>query len=388
MPTFFSPKKVSLGITRKMVVIFDSPLEGLIRDAIETKFKPSDLVQFDPRYRMVAIVPLVLALIRLGSLGREPLTIRYLVWFLRIVRPQILISGAFNNEFLYRGKILAKLPELRLVVFQNGHSARQALPHLDGLNEKDTIFCISESYEQIFRDRLGGISVVASGSLSSLKFKGEMNKKPCQLKKVGYISTRSGPPEECVDGVSMVRDFSGQLVPEDFFFEHELNFLTRVQPILESIGCRLQIFGSSIEYSAEEERFYREHITDGDWTFTVRSSILSNYSSVQDVDLVLCSDSTLGFEALSMGQSVAFFEVPNHILGSRIPTLYPSHEQPPGLLQRLVMRSEESDDVWLKRIRDLTQMGSKERQELASQVLGTRVLGYSRGDLLNALFSE
>lgn len=388
MPRFQLAKKITLAPMRKKVLIFDSPLEGLIREAVEMKFGPSDFGLFDPRFRTVALIPLVLALIGFGRLGREALTVRYFVWFLRFAQPELLISGAHNNEFLYRGKVLAKLPGLRLIVFQNGHSSSQQIPQLDGFTAKDRVFCISESYVQIFRDRLGGVSAVASGTLGSLKFKETMNRSPGELKHVGFISPRSGPPEASEDAAGVVRDMRGQLVPEEFFFRHDLDFLNRIIPTLQTIGCTLRIIGSSIDYPVEEESFYRKHLQNSDWVFSARTSILSSYACLTKVDLVVCSDSTLGFEALSMGKPVAFIEAPGSILNSRNPTLYPSHKQSPRVLERLIIRSNESDAVWLKKLRELAHRDSIGLEELASQVLGKEVLDYSSEDLLNELFSE
>lgn len=377
--------RLTLGVRRKPIVIFDSPLAGAISELFMTKFSESQIGFFDPRFRTIALVPFVLALASGLRSQTKSFTVRYLVWFLRISRPDVLVSGAHNNAFLYEGKLLSRLPRLRLVVFQNGHSHADQLPRGDGMASRDVIFCLSESYVQVWKGCLPGVRVIPSGSLQSLKFRQSHSLNSVQRPNVGFISPRSAAPSISERGLPLVSGISGRLVRETEFYGPELVSLKRIIVLMRALGVTFNIFGSSITAPDEERDFYERNLGKQGFGFLERKSVLSSYDLVAKSDLVICTDSTLGFEALSMGKSVAFVEMPQRLAGKhRIPTLYPS-DCDSEELGPLILGTNESNEIWLSKIRFLMSMPQGFRTNLAQSVLGEKVLRYSMEDLRKEL---
>jgi surface carbohydrate biosynthesis protein len=143
-------------------------------------------------------------------------------------------------------------------------------------------------------------------------FKNNIVKKVCEIKRgVVFISqyrkVRSNVFYTCFNGTEITRDM---------FYEPErvvLNFLAEWCALN---GKELIVVAHSSDLDGMERAFYEKYIGDFPFEFRVRESSLSSYSNIDQAEIVVFIDSTLGYESLARGNKTASFTCRGQSIGS------------------------------------------------------------------------
>lgn len=348
----------------RAIVIFGRVYENELIALFEGR--PS--VSFDPTFKiLIWLWPLAKAVA--DSLatraGNRSLTFHYFNRFLEAVSPSHVVTAVDHDMNFY--EVRDALPQdsrIRFVVFQNGLRWLWELEPAKKLRAEDIHFCLSESYKQVLQS-LTNARVEAVGTLLA-QIARQDDHQEINRKTVALISTWR--PPILADGKHF-KSHRGRLVDFANFYHEEVHLIPVLSDALDRLGFELHILGSS---SAEEERvFWANIIADRvSHEFIPRVAGSRQYQALMRYPLAITTDSTLGYEALIMGQKVLFLNSSRET-EMRFEIGYPSSSQ--KLDPRFIL-SDERFDSWGPQISAAANLRAIDVQDFAIQVVGQEPL--------------
>lgn len=352
-----------------------------------SKFVSGKTIQlFDPSYQSkIYLVPFMFAIATKMRGSTHSTTHHYFVYFLKRARPKVVLSHFDNSADLWSAGLELRNSAIGFAIFQNGFRKGFQIPQTAMLGENDVVMCLSDAEIDTYKAAAGKATVLALGSLRSKLATEQMmhSVKSHKSNQACFIS--QWRPSQLVHGRQFQTwsDELGNLVETADMYRSELETLPVIAAALRNLGMKLQVLGS-IDHLAKQERdFYVEILgpEGGDWEFRARHFRETNYARLHDYAVAFCIDSTLGYEALAEGHRVMFLQSTD-LKGLRAAFGYPNHQA--LALSPLHLRSG-SENEWKRRIDDVLAMSSEDYEELAREVVGSRVRQTRAQDIRNVI---
>lgn len=232
----------------------------------------------------------------------------YVRAYILLSKPMIVLTFVDNDERFY--SLSKEFKNIKTMIIQYAWRGEHA-DVFERIEKKDyykvdymLVFgsAIGKKYEEYISGK-----VVPIGS-----FKNNIVKKVCEIKRgVVFISqyrkVRSNVFYTCINGTEITRDM---------FYEPErvvLNFLAEWCALN---GKELIVVAHSSDLDGMEREFYDQCIGDFFFDFKSRESSLSSYSYIDQAEIVVFIDSTLGYESLARGNKTAAFTCRGESIGN------------------------------------------------------------------------
>lgn len=225
----------------------------------------------------------------------------YLVMYIRLAAPKILISFTDNDRNLY--EISAHLPKIKILVVQNGRRAKTNDLFSEATESNkwhaDYVFVFGPQIKEIYHKYISSNFIV----IGSLRNNIAQRKKKKKI--VSFISNWRRRP----DG-----DIFYANATYDQFYASEKILLEYLSKWVVSNDYDIAVVGASKRFPDCEKEFFIDQIGHNDFYFSSREN-LSSYEIIDKSDFVVSIDSTLGLESLARGNRTAIFPYRGHILG-------------------------------------------------------------------------
>lgn len=283
LPTFYFsfPKKNSL-------IIFDDLNSKYIKSSLN--YKNTYEIKF--RNRQFNFFSLLYALI---FYYKSNFKIEYINFFLKKSGLNILITSNFNRLIIYQ--IKKYYPEIKVIIIQNGSFGYDFIHKLKNSFYKnfecDYFFCFSklekEKIEKIIK-----ANFILLGSLKNNLIEIKNRRKKKQLVYISaYRSDLLAKPS-----IKQMYESEKLLLPIVYSFCKRKNIKLKILP--------------GEKESLVQKKYYSDIIKSNKFSIYKRD-IEKSYSRVDESLLSVCVDSSLGFEALSRGNKVGFFNFSNYL---------------------------------------------------------------------------
>ncbi len=246
-------------------------------------------------------VKINLLILILSIFGNQNLTKgqRYIVSFIKFIRPKMIISHIDNNQFFYNLKEI--FPDVIFIFIQNGVSlAHYSENEIKKLNWKaDYFFSYSKSFSKIY----SSIFNIQTHTIGSFKNNLIKRKKNIKKKDLVYISqfTKSSFSNEKIKS-------GKRLYSRKTLFKAERVLLPIIHKFCLNNDLNLVIAGRNFFKvdSNNEEKFYRDIIfKKGDlitnFIFKHFKDEFSSYDLIDKSKMVVFIDSALGYQSLARG---------------------------------------------------------------------------------------
>ena len=222
---------------------------------------------------------------------------RYIISYIKFIKPNIVISNIDNNHFFYNLKKI--FPKIIFIFIQNGTSlADYTKDEIKKLNWKaDYFFSYSKSFSKIYSSIFKKKVEIAGSFKNNLK---KVSKKK-NKKNLVYISqfTKSNYPEEKIKSGKIY--FSSKK-----FYEAEKKLLPILHNFCLKKNLKLIISGRNFsqDESIKEKTFYnkillKNKIKENSFTFYNIKNEFSSYDLIDKAQLVVFIDSALGYQSLA-----------------------------------------------------------------------------------------
>lgn len=224
---------------------------------------------------------------------------RYIISFIKAIKPKILISHIDNNNFFYTLKKI--FPETKFIFIQNGISlASHSFHNFKKLNWKtDYFFSYSDSFSKKYKLIFKNYNIKTIGSLKNNYKKVEEKKKKHELV---YISQYFKD-----DQFNKKINIENKMFLRSSFFNAEKLLLPILYEFCLKKNLKLTIAGrSKSSISLEEKKFYLDILKNykknlNIFNFKKQNNDFSSYSLVDSAKLVVFIDSALGYQSLARG---------------------------------------------------------------------------------------
>lgn len=367
----FNSKLIFRKPQNEELVFFGAPENS----ALIEKLFSEDYVVLDPTYNSsIHFRDLLLAILR-KPFHETSLTSLYFESFVRRLKPSKVVTFKDNNSDFYRVREKVRDMKASFFVFQNGNRSVSQWPSTPIFRAGDAAFLLTEDYADYFREHIaGGAQVFATGKINGLFEDSHSLAMPGREKKIALISQWR----------ETVLDFnlSGLLKPDKK--SPERKFIPEALEIAKSLGTELVILGAAKDFDnhAKEEAAYRDMLGAEGWSYSPKAVNQSSLQKIDNYELFLCFDSTLGYEILQRLGKVLFFEMSED--SGRLPLGTPKsleHSRSPLILRENNLKN------WPKQVRSIVEMSEEEFRDVAMQIIGADPININRTRLLSILES-
>ncbi len=222
--------------------------------------------------------------------------------------PKIVLTSTDNDLRFYKLKKYFG-SRIKFMAIQNGQRSKfhDIFDHIH-FNKRelsaDYYFSFGSNIAQYMKKFID-VKVIPVGSFKSnlilkKKYKKKLNNKIEFL----YISTFRSRK---IDQIFETRT-DGKVIYWKDFFNNEIKLLKLLNKICNENNYRLSILGALRKEYKKEKNFYSKNLIGGCWNFIKKKNKLNNYKVLDNFDIIVTSQSTLGYEALGRDKKVAFFK--------------------------------------------------------------------------------
>jgi len=220
---------------------------------------------------------------------------------LNYVKPDLIITLNDNYESFYKIKNFYK--KGIVVSVQSSWKNNSKLDIFNNIKKKtlqlqcDYIFCYNKYSAEMFK-KIIDCKTINIGSFKSNSFL------PDKKKLYDYML------------ISQFRNTDDKVAYNDNanFYDWRFNeqkFLKNLSDYFYYKKKKLYILGSRTLEAEEEKNFFRKIFYKNNWEFIPQSKNRKTYNIIDQSKVVICVDSTLGYESISRGNKTAFFSVRN-----------------------------------------------------------------------------
>jgi len=240
--------------------------------------------------------------------------------FLRLYRPQVVITMEDNNITFYATKVILK--SCKSIAVQNG--LRINLSH-----SRDSTF--RTDLQRLSRLGHDADVIVTQGGLGSAFYRSALPNSTGELVEAGHLMNNAIPLEGIGRFESPKRMVFVSKYPNLSLANSTVDWHSQVMVHLNETGltaaeyfrvdeivaraCALiarehslpfVVLGKRPRRQTSEYEFFARHLTGLEWTYLPSDSQDSSYESLRPGDVVINTDSTLGYELLARGLRTAF----------------------------------------------------------------------------------
>ncbi|MEO8162394.1 MAG: LA_1612 family putative O-antigen biosynthesis protein, partial [Ilumatobacteraceae bacterium] len=241
-------------------------------------------------------IPVLLATVLRGQKSMR----EYQNSYIRRVKPQLIITLIDND--LYFLTLKSTFPAATTIAIQNGIRANYAPRAHSGffslLEKAESPSC---DYYCVFNHQVGTqlgsvieTTPVVTGSLKNNKFQSTT-----ELVKPFSIAFVSQHPPRAIPGSSEGIYFGNSFVPDRDFYQADFLVANYLARLCSARKFEFIICGKRDQDFSHEFAMFSEAIGDHHWTYAPRTNDLSTYETLDNANLVVSVDSTLGYEFLA-----------------------------------------------------------------------------------------
>lgn len=296
----------------------------------------------------------------------------YLLEYIRLSKPKVIITFIDNNLFFYELK--KNFPKINFISIQNGYRFLND-EMLSTLKKKEfSNPSYSSDYYFVFNNQIKKImekyiktKFIVSGSLKNNKtkvFTGHKQATNC----IGFISRYT-------NAISNSLIEKNKLNPDYIVHLFCSKLLKNLALYCKKNKKKIMILTSKSNLKNSEKFYYKEILADYDYDYLYKENELDSYYNLDKVDMIVSPSSTLGSEALGKGYKVLTFSE-DKILGSNFGWPYIKELQGPffsnnyeyeNLERMLNYLTNISNDDWkntLKKFQDFTCAYDEDNKQL------------------------
>lgn len=303
---------------RSEVLIFDSfATQGLL-----PILNQDSLAVFHNRKSELHLFVLLHMLARLKCSWPE-----YCASYLSLSRPKVVITAVDTNPVFYGLK--SKFPRTTFISVQNGiRGTGSPIPNSDlwTLLENsprqppavDLMVTFGSAHSQLYKSHIQCNTLEIGSARSNLipVIRSRKNRAPI---KIGFVSQFSGRAYSDIFGDGsedpIAVYFGSRAVPSQTYFEADALVANLVAEISASHQWNFVIAGRRGPESGLERRFFEQCCGGLQFQFIPKVSEENSYHLLDECDVVLTVDSTLGYEMISRGSRVIFVALRSSLIG-------------------------------------------------------------------------
>lgn len=253
--------------------------------------------------------------------------IDYCVAYLQLTAATVVVTGVDSNPLFYSLK--HRLPKLSFIAVQNGirgtgspAKGGDLWTALQSQSEHrpavDLVATFGAHHSNQFRDHVDCHTIEIGSARSNMipiSPKADVRATPC----IALISNFSGLPHIGVfdDGTAgeTAMYLGERRVSAREYFSADAQVASTLSRICSREGWDFKVIGRRDESFKSELRFFEEACCGYQFAFVPKSSEESSYQELDQADVVVSIDSTLGYEMISRGQRVLFIQARAELLG-------------------------------------------------------------------------
>jgi surface carbohydrate biosynthesis protein len=258
----------------------------------------------------------VKAVLRYGIaplLGTDKLLF-YSAEYIRAVRAKAAVTFIDNHPTFWKLKILN--PGLVTAFIQNGrrfdlHDIFEHVTIPSSEFHVDEMFVFNDSIGEYYKDLIRGrLSVVGSfknNSVAVTRSDTSKSRHPSLL----FISSWE-PPLGREEAFAI--NARNEPVKYDDYYRPEEHALEAVREFARTNGAKVRVLGRTESVTGDEYRYYAERLIE--FEFIPRTSWQASYEHIDRAEIVITTDSTLGYESLVRGSRVVLYSCRGAVLKS------------------------------------------------------------------------
>jgi surface carbohydrate biosynthesis protein len=304
--------------------------------------------------------------------------------FIYAVSPKVVITYIDNNVAFY--EISKRFRDINTIFIQNG-SRSVSGDIFDSLVKSERYHV---DYMLVHGSAIGShyLRYVTGQSIpiGSLK-NNEVSKLNNATKdNVLFISQWHSEPE---GGAAFYIEADGTPIYWKAFFEAEVKALEFLDKWCAENNKRLQICGREKDNDSREKDFYADRLNNCDWKYIPRTDNYSSYKLIDDAEIVVFIDSTLGYESIARGKKTASFScrmnsTHQHIQVFGWPEDLPNNGQ---------FWTNDQNEVQFQRVMDYLNTVNDDDWELTRQLYARELMEFDPGNtrfvaMLNQLLTK
>jgi len=249
--------------------------------------------------------------------------------FLRLTMPSHVITMEDNNLVFYSTRVA--LPECRTIAIQNGLRGSHSHTPLSNFF-KDLKASTSRGYgvtvcatlgpagSQYYIGALGGSAaqIIEIGSVRNNALALKQPRTSNEARRLVLISTFPNLGADGSDPTweSRVAHYFGKVgLTNSKYYRIEGVLARVVAEIASDRGLDFCVLGKRPRWQSGEKRFFQSCIGTLDWQYLPHDNQASSYQAVTSADIIITSDSTLGYELFSRGLRTGFVDARMKLAG-------------------------------------------------------------------------
>jgi len=296
--------------------------------------------------------------------------------FIRRVNARYVVTAVDNNPAFFR--LSERVPGLTTIMLQNGNRDNVAdiFARTNLIGKVDYSFVFGKAMESY----LGKIIESEIESIGSFRSNEVEKARLAKPRTVLFISQIASDPLE----QSFMHRADGSPISYSDFYTAEQMVLPLVVKWCEARGYELQVLArSKLQYELD---FYNQVLGSDGWVFVGRSEQTCSYTRVDEAEIVVSIDSTLGVESLGRGVRTALFSVREKYVAD-----WPMWYWPDELDLKGLFWSDEATYSEIERVLNFLSTVESNNWEKICDEMRERVIAFDCGNLIlkekiNAIF--
>jgi surface carbohydrate biosynthesis protein len=227
---------------------------------------------------------------------------QYVAVYIEFIAPKAVITFTDNDQRFYN--ISRNCPGVKTIMIQNGvrsisGDVFDSLKYSENFRV-DYILSMNSAFGEKYLEYMEG-EVIPIGS-----FKNNLYKKSSQIK-CGQVLFISQWHPEPLDGTPIYTENDGTRIMYEEFFKVDTAVLELLSKWCSLNSKQLTILGRSLESQECEGLYFSKLLPVGTFQYLPKNSHLSNYDLLDQSEIVVFIDSTLGYESIARGNRTAGF---------------------------------------------------------------------------------
>jgi surface carbohydrate biosynthesis protein len=253
------------------------------------------------RGELINVPCFFLAMLRL-TFWKGRLVKAYAEVFIKAISPKVIITFIDNNVAFF--EISKRFSDVKTIFVQNGTRGEsgdifESLVKSDNYHV-DYMLVHGAAIGRYYSNYVSGQSI----PIGSLKSNAASNLNTVDSKGVLFISQWHSKPES---SEIFYIEYGGTPIYWDVFFEAEVKVLEFLDKWCAENNKRLQICGRGKDNDGTEKDFYVDRLKNCEWEYIPRTDNYNSYKLIDDAEIVVFIDSTLGYESIARGKKTACF---------------------------------------------------------------------------------
>lgn len=286
--------KLELNIPKKsLIALLDYPGANLIKKTLNS----NNLPIISLRNVKINLYVLLLSFFENRKYKKGQ---RYIISYLKLIKPKIVISHIDNNNFFF--KLKKEFPEINFVFIQNGISlagyTQNEILKLDW--KLDYFFSYSRSFSKLYDSIFKKKSITIGSFKNNFKKIKKNTRKKRSLVFISQFTKFNNLNEKIKSGKNFY--------PRNKFYEAEKILLPTLNEFCVNKNIEFVISGrnSTKKESAKEKNFYKNIISmnkskRSNFIFKKIKNEFSSYELIDKSKIVVFIDSALGYQSLARG---------------------------------------------------------------------------------------